>query len=69
MAILTKIRNRSGLAVGFVGLALALFVISDALNSNTAIFGGKGNSTTVGEIAGKKWASNFFNRNMRSRSN
>ena len=60
MAILTKIRNRSGLAVGFVGLALALFVISDALNSNTAIFGGKGNSTTVGEIAGEKVGIKLF---------
>ena len=60
MAILTKIRNRSGLAVGFVGLALALFVISDALNSNTAIFGGKGNSSTVGEIAGEKVGIKLF---------
>lgn len=54
MAILTKIRNRSGLAIGFVGLALGLFVISDALNSNSALFGGGGQVSDVGEIDGEK---------------
>ena len=38
MSILEKIRNRSGLAIVFVGGALALFVISDALQSNSRIF-------------------------------
>ena len=53
MAILTKIRNRSGLAVGAVGLALGLFVISDALNSNSKIFGSGNQSNNVGEIDGE----------------
>ena len=52
MAILTKIRNRSGLAIGLVGLALGLFVISDALNTNNRIFGGT--SDRVGLIDGEK---------------
>ncbi len=53
MAILTKIRNRSGLAIGMVGGALLLFVISDALNSNFGFFSGQASSTTVAEIDGE----------------
>lgn len=52
MSILEKIRNRSGLAIVVVGGALALFVISDALQSNSRIFGGS-QSTNVGEINGE----------------
>ncbi len=53
MAILTKIRNRSGLAIGAVGLALGLFVVSDALNSNRGWFGGGSQTNNVGEIDGE----------------
>lgn len=53
MAILTKIRNRSGLAIGAVGLALGLFVVSDALNSNFGLFNGSGKQNNVGEIDGE----------------
>lgn len=53
MAILTKIRNRSGLAIGAVGLALGLFVVSDALNSNMGLFGGGSRTNNVGEIDGE----------------
>ena len=52
MSILEKIRNRSGLAIVAVGGALALFVISDALQSNSRIFGGS-QSNNVGEIDGE----------------
>jgi peptidyl-prolyl cis-trans isomerase D len=51
MSVLEKIRNKSGLAIVVVGGALALFVISDALQSNSRLFGG--NDTTVGEIDGE----------------
>ncbi|MFN4083598.1 MAG: SurA N-terminal domain-containing protein [Bacteroidia bacterium] len=54
MSIITKIRNRSGLAIGFVGVALVLFVVSDALNSNFGLFGGSPQSNNVGEINGEK---------------
>ena len=53
MSILEKIRNRSGLAIVVVGGALALFVISDALQSNSRIFGGS-QSTSVGVIDGEE---------------
>lgn len=53
MSILEKIRNKSGLAIVFVGGALALFVISDALQSNSRMFGSS-QSTDVGVINGEK---------------
>ncbi len=53
MSVLESIRNRSGLAIVVVGGALALFVISDALQSNSSLFGG-GNNTTIGEIGSDK---------------
>ncbi len=37
MSILEKIRKRSGIAIIAIGGAIAMFVISDALNSNTRI--------------------------------
>ncbi|MES2558676.1 MAG: SurA N-terminal domain-containing protein [Bacteroidota bacterium] len=51
MSVLEKIRNKSGLAIVVVGGALALFVISDALQSNSRMFGA--NDTNVGEIDGE----------------
>jgi peptidyl-prolyl cis-trans isomerase D len=60
MSILERIRNKSGLAIIFVGGALALFVISDALQSNTSLFGGQANSSTLGEIDGEKIDIKYF---------
>jgi peptidyl-prolyl cis-trans isomerase D len=50
MSVLEKIRSKSGLAIVVVGGALALFVISDALQSNSRMFSGNDNS--VGSIDG-----------------
>ena len=51
MAIITKIRERAGLAVGIVAVSLGLFVVgSDLLTPNSNIFGGK---QIVGEINGE----------------
>jgi peptidyl-prolyl cis-trans isomerase D len=51
MSVLEKIRSKSGLAIVVVGGALALFVISDALQSNSRLF--SGNDTNVGSIDGE----------------
>jgi peptidyl-prolyl cis-trans isomerase D len=52
MAIITKIRERAGLAVGIVALSLGLFVVgSDLLTPNSSLFN---SDRTVGEIDGEK---------------
>jgi peptidyl-prolyl cis-trans isomerase D len=52
MAIITKIRERAGLAAGIVALSLGLFVVgSDLLTSNSSLFS---NKQIVGEINGDK---------------
>ena len=51
MAIITKIRERAGLAAGIVALSLGLFVVgSDLLTPNSGIFS---NKQIVGEINGE----------------
>jgi peptidyl-prolyl cis-trans isomerase D len=52
MALINKIRQRSGLAIGVVAIGLGLFVVGgDILGPNSAILGK--NKTDVGEIAGR----------------
>ncbi|MBP9187505.1 MAG: SurA N-terminal domain-containing protein [Bacteroidia bacterium] len=53
MSILEKIRNRSGLAIVVIGGALVIFVVSDALNSNSRLFG-ESQPTSVGIVDGKE---------------
>jgi peptidyl-prolyl cis-trans isomerase D len=50
MSILEKIRSRTGLLVGLVGLALAIFILESLLGSGQTLFGGR--DTSVGSIAG-----------------
>ncbi len=51
MALINKIRQKSGWAIGFVALGLGLFMVgSDLLRPNSSILGK--NKTDVGEIAG-----------------
>ncbi len=51
MAIITKIRERAGLAVGIVALSLGLFIVgSDLLGPGSSLFG---NKQIVGEINGE----------------
>ncbi len=52
MAIVSKIREKSGLAVGIVALSLAFFIVgSDVLGPNSVLFG---NKQVVGEVAGEE---------------
>lgn len=66
MSVLEKIRSKSGLAIVVVGGALALFVISDALQSNSRMFAG--DATSVGSIDGEsiniKQFEQEFDRNV-----
>jgi peptidyl-prolyl cis-trans isomerase D len=53
MAIIGKIRNRlGGIIAVFIGLALALFILETALNSNSSLL--RGNKDIVGVIDGEK---------------
>ena len=52
MALIYKIRERSGWAIGFVAIAMGAFVVGgDVLGPNSSILGK--NKTDVGEIAGE----------------
>lgn len=51
MAVIEKIRQRSGLLILIIGLALLSFLISDAISNNMGLF--RGTDNTVGVIAGK----------------
>ena len=51
MSILEKIRSKSGLLVGFVGLALVIFILQSAFSSSGSLFGTNENS--VGKIKGE----------------
>lgn len=52
MSVLEKIRSKTGLLVGIIGLALAIFVLESLLGSGGALF--SSNNNLVGVIAGDK---------------
>ena len=51
MAAIGTIRKYSGIAVGFIGISILAFVISDGLGTGSSIFGGN-DEVVVGEMAG-----------------
>jgi len=59
VSILEKIRRRTGLLVGIVGLALLIFILESLLGSGSSIFG-ENELATVGSINGKKIDRNEF---------
>lgn len=62
MNILESIRKRTALLVGFVGLALVIFILESLLGSGGSVFGGD-DMNTVGVIGGKKIDRvEFFNK-------
>lgn len=58
-SVLEKIRRRTGLLVGIVGLALIIFILESLLGSGASIFGDN-EMATVGRIDGKKIDRNEF---------
>jgi peptidyl-prolyl cis-trans isomerase D len=59
VSVLERIRRRTGLLVGLVGLALVIFILESLLGSGASIFGND-EYTTVGHIEGKKIDRNEF---------
>ncbi|MBS1647287.1 MAG: SurA N-terminal domain-containing protein [Bacteroidetes bacterium] len=62
MSTLEQIRNKTGLLVGIIALALVIFVLESALSSGRHLFGT--NERTVGTIAGKNIDYNEFQAKM-----
>ena len=52
MSIISKIREKSGLAVGIIAVSLILFIVGGDLLGTSSFFGG--NNQEVGNIAGEK---------------
>ncbi len=59
VSVLEKIRRRTGLLVGIVGLALVIFILESLLGSGASLFG-KDEMSNVGYINGKKIDRNEF---------
>jgi peptidyl-prolyl cis-trans isomerase D len=59
VSVLEKIRRRTGLLVGIVGLALFIFILESLLGSGRTLFGGE-DLSTVGKINGNKVDRNEF---------
>ncbi len=51
MALIGKIRQKTGILLGFIGLSMFIFLVQEALSSNSMI---GGSSKTMGKINGKK---------------
>lgn len=68
VSVLERIRRRTGLLVGIVGLALIIFILESLLGSGSSIFGGS-EMSTLGSINGKKIDRNEFIIQMENQMN
>src|ERR1700749_2280561 len=59
VSVLEKIRRRTGLLVGIVGLALIIFILESLLGSGASIFGGS-EMSSLGSINGTRIDRNEF---------
>ncbi len=59
MALINKIREKSGVAVGVIAVSLILFIVGGDLLGPGSLFGGQ--DQNVGEIAGQKISYPEFN--------
>lgn len=60
MAVIEKIRQRSGIVLIIIGLALVSFLLSDAISNNSGLF--RSDNTKVGVIDGTKVSYEEFNK-------
>ena len=68
ISVLEKIRRRTGLLVGIVGLALVIFILESLLGSGASIFGND-ELTTIGYVNGHKIDRNEFVMQLENRMN
>ena len=67
VSVLERIRRRTGLLVGIVGLALVIFILESLLGSGASIFGG--DESSVGRINGNKIDRNDFAQRVENQMN
>lgn len=60
MAVIGKIRQRSGLLIGIIGASIVGFLVMDATNSQGSVL--KGRNDTVGKVNGTKISINEFEK-------
>lgn len=53
MAVIGKIRQRSGLVIALIGISILAFILTDMLSGNNSLFGGN-QETIVGKMNGEK---------------
>lgn len=63
MAIIGRIREKSGILVGTIGAAIILFLIMDVFTGQNGLFGQK-NTDNIGEINGKEISAKFFQQKL-----
>lgn len=68
VSVLERIRRRTGLLVGIVGLALVIFILESLLGSGASIFGGD-DLSNVGTINGAKIDRNEFTNRVEMQVN
>src|SRR6218665_35070 len=68
ISVLERIRRRTGLLVGIVGLALVIFILESLLGSGASIFGGN-EMAYAGTIDGKKIDRNEFIQRLEGQLN
>lgn len=63
MAIIGRIREKSGILVGTIGAAIILFLIMDVFTGQNGLFGQK-NTENIGEINGIEISAKFFQQKL-----
>lgn len=63
MAIIGRIREKSGILVGTIGAAIILFLVMDVFTGQNGLFGQK-NTENIGEINGKEISAKYFQQRL-----
>jgi len=61
LALIMKLRQHVGLLIGIIGVAIVSFLLMDAVNSSTNLFGNR-HQNTIGSVEGQEIDIQDFNR-------
>lgn len=64
LAVIMQMRKRVGLLIGFIGVAIVLFLMMDAIQSNSQLFGGQ-DINAIGTVNGETLAYEAFEQRDR----